>query len=84
MFKMTLQSQADDENFNWSTLPVDKPSGFQTIQPWFFLIIVELYILIIVYMSSASKKNEKYDFMAKVIIIGDSGIGKTVLITRYC
>ena len=29
-------------------------------------------------------KIEKYDHMAKVIIIGDSGIGKTVLITRYC
>jgi small GTP-binding protein len=33
---------------------------------------------------SSPKKNEKYDFMAKVIIIGDSGIGKTVLITRFC
>ena len=31
-----------------------------------------------------TKKGDKYDFMAKVIIIGDSGIGKTVLITRFC
>jgi len=30
------------------------------------------------------KKTDKYDFMAKVIIIGDSGIGKTNLITRFC
>ncbi len=29
-------------------------------------------------------KSDKYDFMAKVIIIGDSGIGKTNLITRFC
>lgn len=33
---------------------------------------------------NSPKKTEKYDFMAKVIIIGDSGIGKTVLITRFC
>jgi Ras-related protein Rab-8A len=33
---------------------------------------------------NSPNKIEKYDFMAKVIIIGDSGIGKTVLITRYC
>ena len=33
---------------------------------------------------SSPRKNDKYDFMAKVIIIGDSGIGKTVLITRFC
>ena len=33
---------------------------------------------------NSPKKNEKYDTMAKVIIIGDSGIGKTVLITRFC
>ena len=30
------------------------------------------------------KKSDKYDFMAKVIIIGDSGVGKTNLITRFC
>ena len=35
-------------------------------------------------MTTPTKKNDKYDHMAKVIIIGDSGIGKTVLITRYC
>ena len=29
------------------------------------------------------KKTDKYDFMAKVIIIGDSGVGKTNLITRF-
>ena len=33
---------------------------------------------------SSPRKNDKYDLMAKVIIIGDSGIGKTVLITRFC
>lgn len=33
---------------------------------------------------SEKKKSDKYDFMAKVIIIGDSGIGKTNLITRFC
>ena len=33
---------------------------------------------------TSPKKSEKYDMMAKVIIIGDSGIGKTVLITRFC
>lgn len=33
---------------------------------------------------SSAKKADKYDIMAKVIIIGDSGIGKTVLITRFC
>lgn len=31
-----------------------------------------------------SSKSDKYDFMIKVIIIGDSGVGKTNLITRFC
>ena len=31
-----------------------------------------------------SKKHEAYDCMAKVIIIGDSGVGKTNFITRFC
>jgi GTPase SAR1 family protein len=30
------------------------------------------------------KKTEKFDIMAKIIIIGDSGVGKTNLITRFC
>ena len=46
------------------------------------------YIVITLKQKSESmtspKKQQKYDFMAKVIIIGDSGIGKTVLITRFC
>jgi Ras-related protein Rab-8A len=35
-------------------------------------------------MEHAKKNNEKYDFMIKIIIIGDSGVGKTNLITRFC
>lgn len=31
-----------------------------------------------------AKKIEKFDFMIKIIIIGDSGVGKTNLITRFC
>ena len=31
-----------------------------------------------------AKKNDRYDYMAKVIIIGDSGVGKTNYITRLC
>ena len=31
-----------------------------------------------------AKRNDRFDFMAKVIIIGDSGVGKTNLITRFC
>ena len=30
------------------------------------------------------KKNNGYDYMAKIIIIGDSGVGKTNFITRLC
>ena len=30
-----------------------------------------------------SKANE-HDFLAKVIIIGDSGVGKTNLLTKFC
>ena len=29
-------------------------------------------------------KNSDYDFLAKVIIIGDSGVGKTNILTKYC
>lgn len=28
--------------------------------------------------------NKQQDFLAKVIIIGDSGVGKTNLLTKYC
>lgn len=31
-----------------------------------------------------AKKAQKFDFMLKIIIIGDSGVGKTNLITRFC
>lgn len=30
------------------------------------------------------KDGRKADFLVKVIIIGDSGVGKTNLITRFC
>jgi Ras-related protein Rab-8A len=29
-------------------------------------------------------KNSDYDFLAKVIIIGDTGVGKTNILTKYC
>lgn len=32
----------------------------------------------------STQKSEKFDAMVKVIIIGDSGVGKTNLITRFC
>jgi Ras-related protein Rab-8A len=32
----------------------------------------------------ATKRNDGYDHMVKVIIIGDSGVGKTNFITRFC
>ena len=31
-----------------------------------------------------AKKANHYDYMAKIIIIGDSGVGKTNFITRFC
>ena len=31
-----------------------------------------------------AKKMDKYDYMAKIIIIGDSGVGKTNFIRRLC
>jgi small GTP-binding protein len=33
---------------------------------------------------SASTGKDKHDFLAKVIIIGDSGVGKTNLLTKFC
>ena len=35
-------------------------------------------------MEEAKNGNNKYDCMAKVIILGDSGVGKTNFITRFC
>lgn len=29
-------------------------------------------------------KEQSHDFLAKVIIIGDSGVGKTNLLTKFC
>lgn len=31
-----------------------------------------------------SKGNNGYDFIAKLLIIGDSGVGKTCLLLRFC
>lgn len=31
-----------------------------------------------------SKKQTNYDYIAKFIIIGDSGVGKTNILTRFC
>lgn len=30
------------------------------------------------------KKAEAYDYMVKIIIVGDSGVGKTNIISRFC
>ena len=30
------------------------------------------------------RKDEIYDYMVKLIIIGDSGVGKTNILTRFC
>lgn len=30
------------------------------------------------------EEEEPYDYMIKIIIIGDSGVGKTNIISRYC
>ncbi len=43
-------------------------------------VLVTVILTIIIEMEG----KEKYDFMVKVIVIGDSGIGKTNLITRFC
>lgn len=34
--------------------------------------------------SSMSAIDKEHDFLAKIIIVGDSGVGKTNLITKFC
>lgn len=31
-----------------------------------------------------AKQTNAYDFLAKILIIGDSGVGKTCLLLRFC
>lgn len=33
---------------------------------------------------SINGKQNQYDYMVKLIIIGDSGVGKTNILTRFC
>lgn len=33
---------------------------------------------------SMSTSGKEHDFFAKVIVVGDSGVGKTNLITKFC
>ena len=35
-------------------------------------------------MKKIHETKEKYDYMIKLIIIGDSGVGKTNILTRFC
>ena len=30
------------------------------------------------------KSNQEYDWLVKVIILGDSGVGKTNILSRFC
>lgn len=31
-----------------------------------------------------AKERDVYDYMVKIIIVGDSGVGKTNIISRFC
>lgn len=46
--------------------------------------MILLYSNYIFYMSSAKKKEAPFDHMVKLIIIGDSGVGKTNMIMKFC
>lgn len=35
-------------------------------------------------MRSTNGRENQYDYMVKLIIIGDSGVGKTNILTRFC
>lgn len=35
-------------------------------------------------MSKLKRKDESYDYLVKLIIIGDSGVGKTNILMRFC
>jgi GTPase SAR1 family protein len=35
-------------------------------------------------MSRTKKKEESYDYLVKLIIIGDSGVGKTNILMKFC
>ena len=34
-------------------------------------------------MAMANKRNQKFDYLIKIIIIGDTAVGKTCLLLRY-
>ena len=35
-------------------------------------------------LKKTNDAKDKYDYMIKLIIIGDSGVGKTNILTRFC
>lgn len=44
----------------------------------------QLLLLIIIKITRSMRRDQNYDYLAKLLIIGDSGVGKTNILLRFC
>ena len=45
---------------------------------------IALQLIISIILILRMRKDQNYDYLAKLLIIGDSGVGKTNILLRFC
>lgn len=46
--------------------------------------VVSINVYVLNYRNLIMKRDQGYDYLVKLLIIGDSGVGKTNILLRFC
>jgi septin family protein len=68
----------------YDLLPMAATFYYLPIKVWTYYLDADRWLYSIPVNLMEAVKRNNYDWMAKIIIIGDSGVGKTNFITRFC